>query len=322
MPRLAFALRPLVAPMPCGQSPGRFAMSGMSIDRVGALTVVVATFVLLLKAGAWWLTGSVALFADTLESTVNVASGMLTLVALRYAARPADHDHPYGHAKAEYFAAIAVGALIIVAAMLILHQAYGALLDPQAPDHIGPGLTLAAVAMVANAGWGAVLVRRGRAGGYPAMVAEGRHLFADVLTTAAVLAGVALVAATGLLWLDPLVAILTAFAILWSGWQVIRGSVGALMDEAASPDTVRQLQRVIAAHASGAIEAHDLRCRQAGPTVFAELHLVVPGDMSVAAAHAICDRIEEAVRAAIGQAVITIHVEPESKAKLRGVPVA
>jgi divalent metal cation (Fe/Co/Zn/Cd) transporter len=85
---------------------------------------------------------------------------------------------------------------------------------------------------------------------------------------------------------------------------------------------VRQLQRVIAAHASGAIEAHDLRCRQAGPTVFAELHLVVPGDMSVAAAHAICDRIEEAVRAAIGQAVITIHVEPESKAKLRGVPVA
>jgi cation diffusion facilitator family transporter len=284
-------------------------------------SVAVALAVLALKAVAWLLTGSVALMADALESVVNVAAAAAALAAVRYSAMPADANHPYGHAKAEYFSAVLEGVLIVLAALLILHEAWGALLAPRPPEQAGVGLAVSAVASAANAAWALVLTRRGRALRSPALLADARHLWSDVVTSVGVIAGVGLVALTGMLWLDPLLAALTAVNILVSGWRLLRESVGGLMDEAVPAATLARIRRIVAEQAAGAIEAHDLRTRHAGRFTFIEFHLVVPGGMTVRESHAICDRIEAALKAELETAVITIHVEPEGKAKQTGVPV-
>lgn len=292
-----------------------------SLETLAAASVGVALLVLALKAGAWWLTGSVALFADALESVVNVAAAGAALMAIRFAALPPDANHPYGHSKAEYFSAVLEGALIIVAALLILHEAWAAWRAPHAPDQPVLGLAVSAIATAANAGWSAVLFRRGRAARSPALLADARHLLADVVTSLGVLVGVGLVVLTGILWIDAAVAALTALNILWSGSKVMRESVAGLMDEAVPPDLLARIRAAVSTHAAGAIEAHDLRSRHAGRVTFIEFHLVVPGEMKVVEAHAICDRIEAALKAEIEGAVITIHVEPEGKAKHQGVLV-
>jgi cation diffusion facilitator family transporter len=292
-----------------------------SAARLAAGSVAVAVAVLALKAMAWWVTGSVALYADALESIVNVAAALAALLAVRLSALPADANHPYGHSKAEYFSAVLEGALIIVAALLILHEAWGAFQEPRAPEQAGIGLAVAAVASGINAAWALFLGRRGKALRSPALMADARHLWADVVTSAGVLVGVGLVTLTGLLWLDPLLAALTAVNIIFSGWRLLRESVGGLMDEAVPPATMERIRRIVAEQASGAIEAHDLRSRHAGRHTFLEFHLVVPGDMRVSESHEICDRIEAALKAELEDAIITIHVEPEAKAKQQGVPV-
>jgi cation diffusion facilitator family transporter len=292
-----------------------------SAARLAAGSVAVAVAVLALKAVAWWVTGSVALYADALESIVNVAAALAALLAVRLSALPADANHPYGHSKAEYFSAVLEGALIIVAALLILHEAWGAFQAPRAPEQAGIGLAVAAVASGINAAWALFLGRRGKALRSPALMADARHLWADVVTSVGVLVGVGLVTLTGLLWLDPLLAALTAVNIIFSGWRLLRESVGGLMDEAVPPATMERIRRIVAEQASGAIEAHDLRSRHAGRHTFLEFHLVVPGDMRVSESHEICDRIEAALKAELEDAIITIHVEPEVKAKQQGVPV-
>ena len=292
-----------------------------SATQLAALSVAIAVAVLALKAVAWWVTGSVALYADALESIVNVAAALAALLAVRLSALPADANHPYGHSKVEYFSAVLEGALIIVAALLILHEAWGAFLAPRAPEQVGIGLAVSAVASGVNAAWALYLGRRGKALRSPALMADARHLWADVVTSVGVLIGVGLVALTGILWLDPLLAALTAVNILISGGRLLRESVGGLMDEAVPPATMERIRRIVAEQASGAIEAHDLRSRHAGRHTFLEFHLVVPGDMRVSESHEICDRIEAALKAELEGAIITIHVEPEGKAKQQGVPV-
>jgi cation diffusion facilitator family transporter len=291
------------------------------VEHFALASVGIALLVLGLKAGAWWLTGSVALFADALESVVNVAAALAALAAIRVSAKPPDADHPYGHAKAEYFSAVLEGVLICVAALLILHEAWQAWLTPRLLEQAVAGLIVSAIATAINAGWAAVLFRRGRAARSPALLADARHLLSDVITSAGVLLGVALVALTGLPWIDPLMAALTALNILFSGWRLMRESFGGLMDEAAPAAELGQIRSLIAAHAVGAIEVHDLRTRRSGRYTFVEFHLVVPGDMTVTEAHGICDRIELALKAQLDTAVITIHVEPEGKAKHHGVLV-
>ncbi len=284
-------------------------------------SVAVAAAVLVLKLVAWGLTGSVALLADALESVVNVAAAVAALAAVRYADMPPDANHPYGHAKAEYFSAVLEGVLIALAAVLILHEAWESWQAPRAPEQPVLGLAVSAAATAANGAWAVVLMRRGRALRSPALLADARHLFTDVVTSTGVLVGVALVAATGLLWFDSLLAALTAANILWSGGRLVRTSVGGLMDEAVQPELLGRIRGALSASAEGAIEAHDLRTRHAGRLTFVEFHLVVPGAMRVDEAHAICDRIETALKAEVDGAVITIHVEPEGKAKHRGVLV-
>ena len=284
-------------------------------------SVSVAAAVLVVKLLAWGVTGSVALLADALESVVNVAAALAALMAVRFAALPPDANHPYGHTKAEYFSAVLEGALIVLAAVLILHEAWTAWEAPRAPEQPLLGLAVSAAATAGNAAWAVVLTRRGKALRSPALLADARHLFADVVTSAGVIAGVSLVAATGLLWFDPLLAALTAANILWSGGRLVRASVGGLMDEAVQPELLGRIRDSLSASAEGAIEAHDLRTRHAGRLTFIEFHLVVPGAMRVDEAHAICDRVEAALKAEVDGAVITIHVEPEGKAKHRGVLV-
>ncbi|GIX09237.1 cation diffusion facilitator family transporter [Elioraea sp.] len=290
-------------------------------SRLAAASLAIAVTVLALKAVAWWLTGSVALLADAVESIVNVAASATALAAVLYSQRPADANHPYGHAKAEYFSAVFTGVLIVVAAISILREAWFALREPRTPDQPALGLAVSALATAVNAAWAWVLIRRGRALGSPALRADGRHLLADVVTSLGVIAGVWLVVLTGELWLDPALAAATAANILWSGFRLMRESVGGLMDEAVAAESLERIRSLVSSHAEGAIEAHDLRTRQAGRFTFIEFHLVVPEEMRVGEAHAICDRIEAALKAELEPAVITIHVEPPHKAKHRGVVV-
>lgn len=284
-------------------------------------SIVLGVVVLALKFAGWHYTGSVALYSDALESFVNVAAAIVAFVALRISARPADDNHPYGHQKIEYIAAVFEGALIVVAAFAVFHAAYEAYLNPRTvnPDKLGIGLNV--LASVLNGLWCWVLISRGRKLRSPALVADGKHLLSDVVSSIGVLVALIAALATGLPWLDPALACLVALNILWSGWSLMQSSFSGLMDEAAPPEEVERMRAIIAAHAQGALEAHDLRTRHAGATTFVEFHLVVPGAMSVQDAHDICDRIEAGIAGEIGGARITIHVEPENKAKHHGIVV-
>jgi cation diffusion facilitator family transporter len=284
-------------------------------------SLIVGGVVLGLKALAWWLTGSVALLSDALESTVNVATAIAALIAIRVAAIPPDRDHPYGHHKAELLAAILEGAMIVLAAVLILEEAFQGLMAPRVIDAPYRGLIINAGAGVLNAIWCFVLLRQGRRLRSPALVADGKHLLSDVISSAGVTIGVLLAVSTGQWWLDPALAALVALNILWSGWKVMSASMSGLLDEAVPEATMVVIRETIAREATGAVEAHDLRTRQAGRATFIEFHLVVPGSETVSGAHVICDRIEAALKAIVPDAVITIHVEPEEKAKHTGVVV-
>ncbi|MFP5405614.1 MAG: cation diffusion facilitator family transporter [Gammaproteobacteria bacterium] len=281
-------------------------------------SIVVGVLVFGLKYLAYYVTGSVALYSDALESIINVATAVAAFFAVRLSAVPPDANHPYGHQKVEYLSAVLEGALIIIAAVAILREAWYSFLDPRAIAAPAEGLAINAVASVLNGVWCWLLFRYGRRWRSPALVADARHLLTDVFTSTGVLIGVALVALTGWLVLDPLVAALVALNILWSGWQLMRESIGGLMDEAASEETLARIRALIAVHATGAMQAHDLRTRHSGNVTFIDFHLVVPGNMSVTEAHRICDRIEAAIRQDIDGAAIHIHVEPEEKAEHKG----
>lgn len=283
-------------------------------------SVVVALLVLGLKFLAYRMTGSLALYSDALESIINVVAALAVLVALQIAARPADDNHPYGHSKAEYFSAVAEGVLIVFAAVTILREAVPALWQPNLVAAPVGGLLVNLGASALNAVWAALLLRQGRTLGSPALLADARHVLSDVVTSVGVLIGVGLARVTGWHVLDPLLAALVALNILWSGWHLVRESVGGLMD-VADPETTRRLREIVGLNAGGALEIHDLRARQAGQLTFVEFHLVVPGDMSVSEAHLICDQLEDAIRSEQPGAQVTIHVEPPEKAKHHGVPV-
>lgn len=284
-------------------------------------SLFVGVLVLGIKTLAWWMTGSVALFSDALESTVNVATAIAVLLAVGYAQRPADDDHPFGHHKAEYFSAVLEGVMIVIAAFVILQAAWAALRDPVALSEPWAGLGVNLFASAINGGWCVLLLRQGRALRSPALVADGRHLLSDVVSSVGVAVGVAAAVLTGLHWLDPVLAAFVALNILWSGWSVIRSSVGGLMDESVPEEDLARMRSLISANARGAVEAHDLRARHAGAATFVDFHLVVPSEMTVEAAHDICDRIEGALKEDIAQCTVTIHVEPDHKAKHEGIVV-
>lgn len=273
-----------------------------------------------LKLVAWWVTGSVALLSDGLESTVNVIAAFIAYFVIRYAQKPADDDHPYGHHKAEYISAVLEGVLIVVAALLIIREASAALFDPQLPEAPALGLAINAVAAVINLVWARILIRVGTRERSPALTADGQHIMSDVVTSVGVLVGLVLVVVTGHAILDPVLAILVGLNIIWQGWKVISHSIDGLMDKAVEPEEDKAIKAAIAANSAGSLGVHYLRTRRAGAATFVGFDLVVPAEMSVGEAHGICDRLEAAVLAAQPGARVAIHVEPESE-KAHGVRV-
>lgn len=289
--------------------------SNGKLQRIAMWSIVVALGIFALKLAAWWLTDSVALFSDAMESVVNVVASCVAWYALRIAHTPADDNHPFGHHKAEYFSAVLEGVLIVVAALLIIHEAWTVLFEPRPLAAPVVGLVINGLAAVGNGLWAWLLISTGRKARSPAMVADGKHLWTDVVTSAGVISGLVLAVATGWYWLDPVMALVVALNILWHGWHLVGDSVQGLMDVSVEPEELARIERVIADNDDGALEFHDLKTREAGRARFIEFHLVVPSDMTVEAAHRICDRIEGALEKAQPGAEVTIHVEPEHKAK-------
>ena len=286
------------------------------VATLAAWSIVISLVVLALKAGAWWMTGSIALYSDALESIVNVIASGAALWAIRVSHMPADDDHQHGHHKAEYFSAVLEGVLIIVAALMIFAAAWGSLRAPTAMEQPWEGLVVNGIASALNAVWALVLIRAGRAHRSPALIADGHHIMTDVVTSVGVIAGVIGAVVTGFAILDPLLAILVALNILYQGWQVIGSSLGGLMDKAVPTDQHMRIREIISINSKGAMEVHDLKTRIAGRATFIEFHLIVDADMTVRESHVICDRIEDALRAEIPSVRVIIHVEPDDEAKL------
>lgn len=291
-----------------------------TVNRLALIGIPMAIFVLGLKMLAWWVTGSVALLSDALESIVNVVAAVIAWGAIRYASRPADADHPFGHHKAEYLSAVIEGVLIVVAAILIVQEAVPKLWAPTLMEQPALGLGINFVAGLINVVWATILIRAGRRHRSPALLADGHHIMSDVITSAGVLVGLLLVLATGYAILDPVIAILVAANILFQGWTIISSSVSGLMDHAIEGAEEAAIKQAIAENAQGSLGVHDLKTRRAGQAIFVEFHLVVPARMAVADAHEICDRLEAAIETVHHGAQIAIHVEPETE-KAHGIRV-
>ena len=302
----------------------------MRAEGFASWSIAVGLAVLALKSLAWHVTGGAALFSDAAESTVNVATAAMMVGTLFWARRPADEDHHYGHGKAELFAAVIEGVLIVVAALLIVRHAWEVWRHPVPLQRPSLGLLFTVLASIVNGVWAKLLISNGKRLHSPALRADGRHILADVVTSAGVFVGVVLAAETGLRWLDPLVGALAAAMVLASGFQLIAENVAGLLDAAPAEDVLAAIRAVLLGilaeeardAGSDVFEVHDLRVRRAGHTAFAQFHLVVPAAMSVAAAHRICDRMEAALGESMPALRVTIHVEPEEKAKHRGVAVS
>ncbi|MEF0938626.1 CDF family cation efflux transporter EmfA [Rhizobium sp. BR 362] len=291
-----------------------------TIRRLALWGIPLSLGVMGLKMVAWWVTGSVALLSDGLESFVNVVAAFIAFFVIRYAQKPADHDHPFGHHKAEYLSAVTEGAMIIVAALMIVQEAIGHLSNPQPLQAPVLGLAINFAAGIINALWALTLIRAGHEHRSPALTADGQHIMSDVYTSIGVLVGLLLALGTGYPIFDPVLAILVAINILYQGWKVISNSIDGLMDKAVLPEEETAIKEAIATHANGSLGVHDLKTRRAGAVTFVDFHLVVPAAMPVREAHRICDRLEDAIRAIHAGAEITIHVEPEGE-KAHGIRV-
>lgn len=285
----------------------------MQLERYAWLSVGAAIATIGLKALAWWVTGSVGLLSDALESLVNLAAALLALSMLRLAASPPDENYQYGLSKAEYFSAGIEGALIVVAATGIVWTAVPRLVTPQRLDMPFEGLSLTIAATAINYGVALVLLRAGREHSSITLEADGRHLMTDVWTSAGVIAGVALVYITGWLQLDALIALAVSIHILWAGFGLVRRSVRGLLDPAISMEDQAEVTRLIDEYSRRyGVSFHALRTRQAGARRFVSFHLLVPDAWTVAQAHRLSEEIEARMRAMVPNAAIFTHIEPIS----------
>lgn len=278
------------------------------------LSIAAAVTTIALKSGAYLLTGSVGLLSDALESVVNLVAAVLALIAIRIAGRPADETHPYGHGKVEYFSAGAEGLMILVAAVLIIVSAVHRLISPQQLEDLGVGLVITVVATVVNLVVGVMVLRAGRQQRSITLVADGKHLLTDVWTSVGVVIGVGLVAITGWLPLDSLVAIAVAINILWTGWGLVGHSTRGLMDHAMPPADVEAVRRVLtsvaAEYPAGEVDFHALQTRESGRQRFVSMHVLVPGSWTVAEGHDLLEAVETRVREALPDTHVHTHLEP------------
>jgi cation diffusion facilitator family transporter len=293
----------------------------------GRLSLLVGALVFAGKVAAWIATGSVAVFSDAMESIVNVVAALLLVWSLRMAAQPADRDHPYGHGKAEFLSAAVEGALIIVAALLIGVQALRDLIVGAVPHRLDTGMALVAGASLLNMGLGLHLVRVGRRTHSAALVADGRHILTDVWTSGGVLVGLLAVSFTGLVWLDPAVALAVAANIVREGWRLVQHSVGGLMDEADVALLEKLANALEAERPPEWIDVHGLRAWRSGAELHADLHLVVPRYFDAERLHRITEVVDERLRSASGfPSEAVVHFDPCrphecSRCAMTGCPV-
>jgi cation diffusion facilitator family transporter len=274
------------------------------------LAIAAAIATIALKTTAWLLTGSVGLLSDAAESVVNLVAAIVAMLALRWALKPADEEHAYGHAKAEYFAAGVEGVMIVVAALVIAVTALPRLLDPQPIDEVGIGVAISTGASLINLSVGVLLVRAGRRERSIVLEADGRHLLTDVWTSAGVLSAVVLVVLTGWNVLDPLIALAVAANIVITGSSLVRRSVQGLMDQGLDEDEQARITAVLSRFERVGIDFHALRTRQAGSRAFVSLHVLVPGAWTVQRGHDTVEEIEDDLRREIPHATVFTHLEP------------
>ncbi|MFW6598512.1 cation diffusion facilitator family transporter [Propionibacteriaceae bacterium Y2011] len=285
-------------------------MSRASLTKFAWLSIAAAIVTITLKTGAWWVTGSVGLLSDAAESVVNLVAAVAALIALRVAARPADDDHHFGHAKAEYFSAALEGVMIFIAAAVILVTAVTRFIDPQPIEQVGIGLTISVIASAVNGAVAIVLLRAGRQHNSITLRADGKHLMTDVITSAGVVIGVLLVVLTGWDRLDPVVAFAVGVNIVVTGSKLITESVHGLMDRTLSDDENRRIAAIIARYASDEVAFHALQTRQSGHQQFATCHVLVPGAWSVTRGHDLVEEVEAAVAEEFPTLHLTTHLEP------------
>lgn len=274
------------------------------------LSLATSAVVILLKGSAWWVTGSVALLSDALESGVNLVAAMIALVSLTYARRGPDDDHQFGHGKVEFFSSGVEGGLIFVAAGLILWTSIPRLWAPLPVESAGLGLALSVVASIANAACAQILLRAGREHRSITLEADGRHLMTDVWTTAGVVLALLLVTFTGWIWLDALIAIAVGLHIMVEGWRLMRRSFDGLMDKSIPEEELALVRDVLDRLRADGNDYHALRTRQAGRRHFIDVHVLVPGAMTVQAGHDLVEQVEADLRAALPHAEVLIHLEP------------
>jgi cation diffusion facilitator family transporter len=263
-----------------------------------------------LKFAAYTMTGSVGLLSDAVEAVVNIVAALVALWVLTYSGAKPDREHNFGHEKAQYFSSGIEGSLIFVAAGAIVWTAIPRLVNPQPIEQIGMGLTLSVLAAIANAACAWVMLRAARTHRSITLEADARHLLTDVWTTAGVFVGVILVFTTGWLRLDPIIALAVAIQILWTGWHLIGRSFEGLMDRAV-PDEDRQvIVAVLETLRQEGCDYHRLRTRVAGPKSFVDVHVLVPGSMSVQEGHDLVERLETEIAAKLPHVEVLTHLEP------------
>lgn len=280
------------------------------LTRFAWLSIAAAVVTIVLKTEAYLLTGSVGLLSDAAESLVNLVAAVIALVALAFAARPADAGHPFGHGKAEYFASGFEGTLILIAAGGIAWAAWERLRHPVPLARLDIGMVLSASAGAVNLVVAMILLRAGRRHGSIVLEADARHLLSDVWTTVAVLAALGGIALTGWPWLDPVIAFVAAAQIVWSGFKLVARSVSGLLDAAMPVRELGRIEEIFGRYRSEGIQFHDLRTRVSGTQRFMTVHVLVPGCMSVHDGHDLVERIERDLRAGLKNLTVTTHLEP------------
>lgn len=285
-------------------------MPPASLQKYAWLSVAAALATIVLKGAAWWMTGSVGLLSDALESFVNLAGALMALAMLSLAATPADDDHAHGHGKAEYFSSAFEGFLILVAAAAIGFAALERLIHPRPLEAIGAGIAVSVLASIINFATARILLDVGRRYNSITLEADAHHLLTDVWTSAGVIAGIGLVWLTGWGWLDPAVALLVAANIIWTGWQLLRRSVAGLMDVSLPENELRAIEAVLERYRKQGLDFHALRTRQAGARAFVTLHVLVPGTWTMQQAHDWSERVEVDLCKAVPNIHVTAHLEP------------
>ena len=285
-------------------------MSEASPRFYAGLSIAAAVVTIALKLAAWRLTGSVGLLSDAAESVVNLAAALIALWALTVAAKPPDESHAFGYTKAEFFASGAEGLLILVAAVAIVFEAVRRWQNPQPIEAPWLGIAVSAAASVINGVVAVTLLRAGKRLRSITLRADGHHLLTDVWTSAGVIVGIAAVAATGWLRLDPLIAIAVAVNIVWTGWKLVRETGLGLLDTSLPDEERRELTQALAPFQERGILFHAVRTRGAGTRRFVSMHVLVPGNWTVQKGHDLCEEIEAKVREALPQATVFTHLEP------------